>query len=512
MAILADRLGALREVLGLAGERLSVPVVQRAAEILGHADARLALGEQTVVALAGATGSGKSSLFNALSGSRIAEQGARRPTTSVALAASFAVTNAELLDLLQITRRHEVEPPVPEMASLVLLDLPDHDSTQQAHREEVDRLIKLVDRFVFVLDPQKYADAAIHRGYLAPLAPYRDVITIVLNQADRLSTPDLKRCLGDIGRLLAADGLDGVPLFVTSAVTGQGVPELRAHLTESAEGKRASVARLEADLDVIAEDLRRELGSGSTNLPDIEPLLDHLEAAAGVPIVVDAVGATVRHRGTLATGWPAVNWIARLRPDPLRRLRLAAPRGAAPKELEAEEVTLRTSLPRRAQVTEARLSTGLRAFSQAASAGLPHEWHEAIDGAVRRAEDQLPDVLDAAVARTDLGGDRSPGWWSAVRILQWLLIVVVAAGVVWLLVQPAWEALACLVGGVLAGLLLSLTCRAINGAAARRAQRRAHEALRAAVREVAEQEVLAPVRAELQHYSGAQDALLRIAR
>ena len=28
-------------------------------------------------------------------------------------------------------------------------------------------------------------------------------------------------------------------------------------------------------------------------------------------------------------------------------------------------------------------------------------------------------------------------------------------------------------------------------------------------REVAEQEVLAPVRAELQHYSGAQDALLR---
>ena len=87
MAILADRLGALREVLSLAGERLSVPVVQRAAEILGHADARLAVGEQTVVALAGATGSGKSSLFNALSGSRIAEQGARRPTTSVALAA-----------------------------------------------------------------------------------------------------------------------------------------------------------------------------------------------------------------------------------------------------------------------------------------------------------------------------------------------------------------------------------------------------------------------------------------
>ena len=52
----------------------------------------------------------------------------------------------------------------------MLLDLPDHDSTVAAHRLEVDRLVALVDVLVWVLDPQKYADAAIHERYLRPLA------------------------------------------------------------------------------------------------------------------------------------------------------------------------------------------------------------------------------------------------------------------------------------------------------------------------------------------------------
>ncbi|HMR50622.1 MAG TPA: 50S ribosome-binding GTPase [Arachnia sp.] len=511
MATLSDRLDALRDLLALAGDRLPEDTVERARRVAGHADARLAAGAQTVAALAGATGSGKSSLFNALTGSKIAEQGTRRPTTSVALAASFTATNAQLLDLLRIPRRHEVEPPLPEMAGLILLDLPDHDSTQRAHREEVDRLIRLVDRFVFVLDPQKYADAAIHRGYLQPLAPYRDAITVVLNHADRLSTPDLKNCLTDLSRLLAADGLEGVPVFATSAVTGFGIPELRAHLAGTAADKKATVTRLEADLDVVAGEIDGELGHGSTSLPSVEPLLDHMEAAAGVPVVVDTVGATVRHRGALATGWPFVSWAARLRPDPLRRLRLAAPR-AASETTAVEDVTLRTSLPRRAQVTEARLGTGLRAFSREAGSGMPSEWREAVDRAVHRAEEELPDALDSAVAAADLGADARPGWWAVVRVVQWLLILVVAVGVVWLLIDPSREALAGIVGGVVGGILLSLLSRGINASGARRARARAAGVLRQAVAEVAEREILAPVRAELTHYVAAQEALRRVER
>ena len=71
-----------------------------------------------------------------------------------------------------------------EMEGVVLLDLPDHDSTEVSHHLEVDRLVKLADLLVWVLDPQKYADAAIHDRYLAPLASHAGVMLVVLNHID----------------------------------------------------------------------------------------------------------------------------------------------------------------------------------------------------------------------------------------------------------------------------------------------------------------------------------------
>ena len=67
-------------------------------------------GDHTVVALAGATGSGKSSLFNALVGADVATIGARRPTTSLPTAAIWGDADAsELLDWLAVDTRHVVE-------------------------------------------------------------------------------------------------------------------------------------------------------------------------------------------------------------------------------------------------------------------------------------------------------------------------------------------------------------------------------------------------------------------
>ena len=55
---LTDRLAALREAVEVADGRLEVPEVGRARALLAKAGAREALGDATVVALAGATGSG----------------------------------------------------------------------------------------------------------------------------------------------------------------------------------------------------------------------------------------------------------------------------------------------------------------------------------------------------------------------------------------------------------------------------------------------------------------------
>ena len=76
----------------------------------------------------------------------------------------------QLLDWLAVRNRHHATP-VPGFADdgtgLILLDLPDFDSTRAANREIVQRMVGLVDVLVWVLDPQKYADAAVHNDFLA---------------------------------------------------------------------------------------------------------------------------------------------------------------------------------------------------------------------------------------------------------------------------------------------------------------------------------------------------------
>src|SRR5919199_2531846 len=105
---LAERLAALDEILGLADGRLEHTSVEQARAVAAKAGERLRLGDaHTVVALAGATGSGKSSLANALAGEPVSQVGLRRPTTGVAHAVVWGSADAgPLLDWLEGARRH----------------------------------------------------------------------------------------------------------------------------------------------------------------------------------------------------------------------------------------------------------------------------------------------------------------------------------------------------------------------------------------------------------------------
>ena len=60
---------------------------------------------------------------------------------------------------------------------------------------------------VWVLDPQKYADAAVHSRYLTPLAGHSSVIAVVLNQSDLLTAEQAEDCVADLSRLLDSEGL-----------------------------------------------------------------------------------------------------------------------------------------------------------------------------------------------------------------------------------------------------------------------------------------------------------------
>lgn len=533
-AHLVDHLRALGEAVELCEGRADSDALVEARRVVDQADRRLAIsGSATVVALAGATGSGKSSIFNALSGTALATVGVRRPTTAHAMACSWGDESAEdLLDWLQIPRRHALETdPAMDAAldGLVLLDLPDHDSTELDHRMEVDRLVQLVDMLIWVVDPQKYADAAIHDRYLKPLSQHADVMMIILNQVDKLTVKQREQCLTDLRRLLNSEGLGKVPVVAVSAVTGEGIEALRETLAKQVAEKQAAARRLAADVSVAAAKL--STASGTTKVTplarsSIDRLTTQVAIAAGVPVVTEAVGKAWRMRGGLATGWPVLAWITKFKPDPLRRLHLdRLGVGRRHKEIDPSGVG-RTSLPATSGVQKARVDTAVRTLADEAAQGLTRGWADEIKQAARSSEDALPDRVDRAVATTDLDLAQHRRWWQLVRVLQWLLVATVIVGLGWLglafllaylqlppLPKVTWWGLPAptvlAVGGVLAGLLLAGLARIFVEIGARRRTAKARQSLRAAIARVTGELVIAPVKAEQDRYEKARLALER---
>jgi GTP-binding protein EngB required for normal cell division len=214
----------------------------------------------TVVALAGGTGSGKSSLFNALAGASFSPAGVMRPTTKHLHACVWGMEGAApLLDWLSVQRRHRyarasaLDQGETSLTGLLLLDLPDHDSVVTGSAAMVDRLVKLADMLVWVLDPLKYADASVHRRYLVPLAGHAAVTTVVLNKADTLTPDQVADCEADLRRLLDAEGLMETPVLVTSAATGVGLDELSRTLATVVAARQAASDRISADIDALLE-------------------------------------------------------------------------------------------------------------------------------------------------------------------------------------------------------------------------------------------------------------------
>ena len=325
--------------------------VHRAEVALVKAAQRTSIGGGfTVVALAGATGSGKSSLFNQLIGTEVARIGARRPTTATPTAAVWGNEPASaLLDWLQVGKRHMVDerlsgttssgfvassmptnsrlsgaPPGLELDGLVLLDLPDFDSSEETHRLEVDRLLDLVDVFIWVTDPQKYADARLHEDYVARLSAHDAVTMVVLNQADRLTFEMLAACRKDLVRLLGADGVTDPEVIATSATDGSGVVDLRHRISQTVTSQNAAVRRLDSDLRSVATGLRSGVADSEPSLDDHSDasLVDALKRAAGIPVILDAVERDYRRASRARAGWPLTRWVKSQRPAQLKLLRL----------------------------------------------------------------------------------------------------------------------------------------------------------------------------------------------
>jgi hypothetical protein len=519
---LGDRVDALRRFVDAAGAHVTDGRLDRARAVVARAGERLGLSRaHTVVVLAGATGSGKSSVFNALAGQDLSPVGLRRPTTGEAYGAVWGPDRAhELLDWLGVHHRYGI-PDEAGLRGLVLVDLPDFDSVESSHRVEADRLLELADLMVWVVDPQKYADKVLHRRYLATYGHHRDITVVALNQSDRLTEEERKACLTDLAGLLEADGLGGVPTLATSTVGPPGLDPLRARLAAAVQARLAVLQRLSADTTAVVSDLEPRVAPPPPDVRDrasADELTGALAVAAGVPLVAHATERAYVHRAVARTGWPVTRWVRRFRADPLGRLRLGGARGGPGEPVGA------TSIGPSAPAAGAALSLALRRLGDRAGGGLPDPWPAAVLAAARSRADDLPDALDVAVAGTDLGMARTPLWWRLVGLLQWLFVVAAAVGLAWLVLRWVLFALALpeppapdvgrvplftvlFAGGLLAGLLLAALTRPVVAVVARRRRRRVTTALTRAVRGIGERLVLEPTNGVVEQYAQARRSL-----
>jgi GTP-binding protein EngB required for normal cell division len=536
---LSTRLTALARLVQIGESRtvegFSEDLLENAEQLLDRAGERLRLSAgHTVVALAGGTGSGKSSLFNKLAGADLSPVGVTRPVTRYPHACAWgAEGSGPLLEWLGVPRRFRytrgsaLDGGESSLNGLVLLDLPDHDSVASGPVGQVDKLVGMADLMVWVLDPQKYADGAVHRKYLVPLAGHSDVIAIVLNQSDLLSAAEIEDCVGDLRRLLDSEGLHDVQVLVTSAKTGSGVEQLRALLADAVTERRAATARITADVDTIAAKFavyareHPEAADGETDI-GLPPgsgaeLVDAFSRAAGVSAVGDAVASAHELRAVDFIGWPVTWPVERMTGrDPIRRARLGQ---------LWEEVKGMAAGPSGAQ--QAEIDNALTRLADEVSQPLPKPWSQTTRSAVRSRAEQIPGALATSVSRSVPAADRIAPWWRLIGALQGVLLACVflsllwigallafgvfhvASNVPWLLSDAhllPWGVIL-IAAFLLLGWVIASGCMNLVRSGVQRDRQRIQHTMRVGIGDVAHGMVILPVEQELAEYRRFRDEL-----
>ena len=496
----ARSVASLKDAISYGEGRVPETVLLDAAATLERLSQRRELStEHTVIGFFGATGSGKSTLFNAIAGQNIALSAPTRPTTSTVQAAIWeAEGSEELLDWLGIDKRvypqtqalaaegettegnkatggvaapNTVTEPAPGLfnrirravcgrgemrtrtGGLILLDMPDFDSVTTTNRDLAARMMRYVDVLVWVVDPQKYADAVIHRDFMVPLAASGAQALCVLNQADKLAPAEVPAVLASLTRLLQAEGTEAhllaAPIAV-SARTGEGVDVLRDLLAQVAAAKSLSLQRTDAQLHATASQLRTYAGgegtvlAGAYALEAEQKLVKACYTSSQAEQVLEAATASYRRAAGQHTGWILTRWMSRLKADPLRRLHLGQQEetksaskaeksaGMLGSDSENAPELVASSLPPLSAAQKAGMANAVRQYSKQMAARIDEPWKRSMKEAALSREAELPELLERDMVRIDYGLGRTRAPWVIFNALQWIALLSALVGVGWL--------------------------------------------------------------------------------
>ncbi|MGQ0608849.1 MAG: GTPase [Chloroflexota bacterium] len=258
---LDERLARLRDAVEAARSMGLEDEAAKARHVARRVARRAGFGGSVyVMALAGGTGVGKSSVLNALAGSVVSEARATRPTTDRPVAWVADDRRDEVAPLLDWLKVDQVVGHGDErLGDVAILDLPDVDSVRSEHRAMVDTLLPRIDAVTWVVDPEKYDDARVH-FYWRAMAPHADRLRFVINKSDRLTEDEGRVIADDLRARLIADDIPRPVIHVVSSRDGDGVERLRSELEDAAHAKVIIAAKMEADRAATANRLARSAG------------------------------------------------------------------------------------------------------------------------------------------------------------------------------------------------------------------------------------------------------------
>jgi GTP-binding protein EngB required for normal cell division len=167
------------------------------------------------VALAGGTGSGKSTLINALAGATIAEVGPLRPTTRQLRVYHHRDVAAGGLPVELANEATFAPHDRPSLYAKVLIDTPDLDSFATQHRALTRALLKAAGLVLYVFSPQNYRD---ERTWSVLREEQRfSACAAVLNKSDLVTPEELEAITADLQGAFARLGLPDLRIFRTVA-------------------------------------------------------------------------------------------------------------------------------------------------------------------------------------------------------------------------------------------------------------------------------------------------------
>ena len=244
------------------------------------------VGDVVVVALAGGTGSGKSSVLNGLVSEPVVPVGVVRPTTRGSTAVVPSDSDTDFTRLIATLNVDDVVQS-DALTSTILIDLPDFDSIETAHRHIVERVLPAVDAVLWVFDPEKYADSVVHEEFLSPLAVYQDQFIFILNQVDRLGA-DAGTVHEDLESKLSEDGYHN-PVVVQCVASGDmEMGDVVDAIADRFSTKTTALAKAALDLRLGANAAWKRTFEPPASDPHIDPQGRALARATFVSLGVDA--------------------------------------------------------------------------------------------------------------------------------------------------------------------------------------------------------------------------------